>query len=191
MITEPLQERASLYACGALSETEREEFELVLEFHEELRSFVTGLNEVGAAMTLSMLPKDGATPSPGLKSRIMEKLRGHPQSATRDGLVVSDPSGLVQWISPTFTAMCGYTIEELRGKKLGPILQGEKTDRETAERMREAVHQLRPCHETILNYHKNGAPYWVEIAITPILDDARQPIWLIARERELADRPAA
>jgi hypothetical protein len=28
------------------------------------------------------------------------------------------PDGLVQWINPDFSAMCGYTLEELRGKKL-------------------------------------------------------------------------
>ena len=84
-----------------------------------------------------------------------------------------------------------YTPEELKGKNLGPILQGAGTDRETAERMRRAVHEYRPCQETILNYHKNGMPYWVEVAITPILDDAGELLWLVARERELTDRIAA
>ena len=104
---------------------------------------------------------------------------------------MSGPDGLVQWVNPAFSAMCGYTLDELRGKKLGPILQGAQTDRETAERMRLAVREYRPCRETILNYHKNGTPYWVEVAITPIMDDAGQPLWLVARERELVDHAAA
>ena len=104
---------------------------------------------------------------------------------------MSGPDGLVQWINPAFSAMCGYTLEELRGKKLGPILQGEKTDRKTAERLRRAVHEYRPCREAILNYRKNGEPYWVEISMTPILDGVGQPLWLVARERKLADRIAA
>jgi methyl-accepting chemotaxis protein len=87
--------------------------------------------------------------------------------------------------------MCGYAFEELRGRNLGPILQGPKTDRETAARMRSAVYEYRPCRETILNYHKNGTPYWADVAITPILDDADQLLWLIAREREVSDRVAA
>ena len=77
-------------------------------------------------------------------------------------------------------------LEELRGKKLGPILQGEKTDRETAARIRNAVHACRACHETILNYHKSGLPYWVEISITPICDESGEPLWLVAREREVS-----
>ena len=57
--------------------------------------------------------------------------------------------------------------------------------------MQRAVHEYRPCCETMVNYHKNGTPYWVEIAITPIFDDAGQPLWLVAREREVTDRVAA
>jgi PAS domain S-box-containing protein len=106
-------------------------------------------------------------------------------------MVMCGPDRLVQWVNPAFSEMCGYSLEELRGKNLGPILQGDKTDRESAARMRRAVHEYRPCRETILNYHKNGTPYWVEVAITPIFDEAGEPLWLVARERELKDRVAA
>jgi methyl-accepting chemotaxis protein len=111
-------------------------------------------------------------------------------SSNAESLVRSDAEGLVEWVNPAFTEMCGYTLDELRGKKLGPILQGEKTDRETAERMRQAVHAHQPCCETILNYHKDGRPYWVQIAITPVFDETGQPILMIARENELPERVA-
>jgi PAS domain S-box-containing protein len=188
MIDEFLQERAALYVSGAMSPEEREQFELVLEFHDELREFSVGLREVGVALTLAALRAGDNEPSPVLKTRILGMVRDRPQQVASDSLVVSGPDGLVEWINPAFSAMCGYTLEELRGKRLGPILQGEKTDRETADRLRRAVHECRPCREAILNYRKNGQPYWVEIAITPILDGVGQPFWLIARERELADR---
>ena len=130
-------------------------------------------------------------PSQGLRARVSGLIAGRPQLFTPESMVMCGPDRLVQWINPAFSEMCGYSLEELRGKNLGPILQGEQTDRETAARMRRAVHEHRPCSETILNYHKNGTPYWVEVAITPILDDAGQLLWLVARERELTDRVAA
>ncbi len=188
MIAEFLQERAALYVSGAMSPQEREQFELVLEFHDELREFAVGLAEIGVAVTLAALRPAKFGPSSGLKARVLGTLCDRPQQGSTESLVVSGPEGLVQWINPAFSAMCGYTLEELRGKTLGPILQGEKTDRETAERMRRAVHECRPCHEAILNYRKNGEPYWVDIAITPILDGVGQPLWLVAREREFAKR---
>ncbi len=191
MLTDFLQDQAALYASGGMTAQQREPFELVLEFHDELREFVAGLVEVGASLTLANLPAGGIAAPPALKARIAGLIASMPQHSTPEGMVASGPDGLVQWVNPAFSAMCGYTLEELRGKNLGPILQGAETDRATAERMRHAVHQSRPCRETILNYHKNGTPYWVEVAITPILDDAGQPLWLVARERELFDHVAA
>jgi PAS domain S-box-containing protein len=191
MLTEFLQDQAALYVSGGMTAQEREPFELVLEFHDELRALVSGLMEIGASLTMACLPAHAVAVPPGLKARIARLLPEHPQHSTPEGMVMSGPDGLVQWVNPAFSDMCGYSLDELRGKNLGPILQGAKTDRETAERMRRAVHEYRPCRETILNYHKNGTPYWVEVAITPILDDAGELLWMVARERELVDHVAA
>ena len=191
MLTDFLQNQAALYASGTMLAEEREQFELVLEFHDELREFAAGLTEVATAVTLAIQPHAGVAPSPGLKARLHGLIANRAQQTTPEGLVVSGPDRRVQWVNPAFSAMCGYSLDELRGKNLGPILQGEKTDRATAERMRRAVHEYRPCRETILNYHKDGTSYWVDVAITPMFDDAGELLWLIAREHELADRVAA
>jgi PAS domain S-box-containing protein len=191
MLSELLQDKAALYVSGVMTAEQREQFELIVEFNDELREFAVGLAEVGTAMTLAALRRGGQEPSPATKARILDAVADQPQQTKPEALVMSGPDGLVKWINPSFSVMCGYTIEELRGEKLGPILQGEKTDRETAGRMRRAVHECRPCREIILNYHKNGAPYWVEIDITPIFGEAGEPLWLVAREREVADRAAA
>lgn len=100
---------------------------------------------------------------------------------------MAGPDGLVQWINEEFSQMCGFTLEELRGKKLGPILQGPGTDRATAERMKKAVSEHRPCKETILNYQKNGSPYWVDVDISPIFNDDGELLWMVAREHERTD----
>ncbi len=173
-----------------MTSAEREQFELILEFHGEVREFTAGLCEVAAEVNIAMLPAN-LGPSPTLKSRILAMIGGQPRQPSGEGFVMSGPDGLVQWVNPAFTEMCGYTLDELRGKNLGPILQGKQTDRETAARMRRAVKEYQPCREKILNYHKNGSPYWVEIAITPIFDEVGTPLWLVAKERELHEHAAA
>ena len=185
MIPDFLQERAALYVSGAMTSDEREQFELVLEFHHELRGCVAEMSDTATALAVATAARPAAPLSPEVKARVLAAIADRPQRVTPDGLVMTGSDGLVQWVNPAFSAMCGYTIDELSGKKLGPILQGDETDLGTVERMRQAVHEYRPCQETILNYHKNGTPYWVEIAIVPILDDAGQPLWLVAREKEL------
>ena len=86
--------------------------------------------------------------------------------------------------------MCGYTLDELRGKSLGPILQGKETDPVAVSRLRSALHDQRSCQETIVNYRKDGSTYWARIAITPISDDADQLRWFVARERLAQPRAA-
>lgn len=191
MLSEFLQSQGTLYTAGVMTQAEREQFEPLLEFHQELCEFVAGLTDVSAAVTLAITPRAGVAPSPGSKARLAGLIANRPQQTSPEGLVVSGPDRLVQWVNPSFSAMCGYSLAELLGKNLGPILQGQKTDRATAARMRTAVHEYRPCRETILNYHKNGTPYWVEVAISPVVDYAGELLWLVARERELTDRVAA
>ena len=190
MLDESLQEQAALYASGGMTACERERFELVLEFHCEVRALVAQLEEISAGVTLADAFAAPRKLSTDLKAKILAKTQDIPQ-ARDDGFVMAGKDGLVQWVNSAFTEMCGYTLDELRGKKLGPILQGPLTDRVVAERMRDAVQALQPCREEILNYHKNGNPYWVAIEITPILDENGEPRWLVAREREMKEKAGA
>ena len=182
MIEDFLQDRSALYLSGAMTAGEREEFELILEFHDGVREFVAHLQGVASGILLSRLPLNIPGPSPETKSAILRAVAVQPRQ-TPEGLVATGPDQLVQWVNPAFTAMCGYSIDELRGKSLGPILQGKESDPAAVSRMRSAIHALRPCRETLVNYHKEGWPYWVDIEIIPVLDDERQPRWFVARER--------
>lgn len=186
MINELLQDRAALYVSGAMTAREREDFELLLEFHEEVRQLVGASQDVGTAILLAGVVSGSPTPPARLKSAVLQAIDGLAQQGTPDAFVVTGPDRLVQWVNPAFTEMCGYSLEELRGKSLGPILQGAKTDPLVAARMRKAVHEFKPCHEQLVNYHKDGTPYWVDIEITAILDDAGLPLWVVAREHEMA-----
>ena len=185
MINELLQERAALYASGTMTAREREEFELILEFHDEVRQLVAETLDVGTAILLSGAPSDSPRPSAQLKAKILQTIDGQVQETSAVPFVMTGPDRLVQWVNPAFVAMCGYSLEELQGKSLGPILQGKETDPAAVARMRRAMHDYQPCRETIVNYRKDGSPYRVDIAITPILDDAGAPLWFVAREHEL------
>ena len=190
MISQQLEEQSALYASGALTAREREQFELILEFHSELRAFANGLLDAATTVAVAMRRADGH-PLAGLKDRIMREAGGRTQQTREQGFVMAGPDGFVQWANAAFTAMCGYGLDEIRGKKLGPILQGPLTDSAVAARMREAIRRRQPCTEALVNYHKNGTPYWVSVNITPINDDAGELLWFVARELELTERAVA
>ncbi|RYD74621.1 MAG: PAS domain-containing protein [Verrucomicrobiaceae bacterium] len=191
MLDQDLEQQAALYACGAMDAQERERFELVLEFHEELKTLTRELQEIMASAVVAggSRAQNIPRPSPGLKARLMARIDAGVPQAQRLGFVVSGPDGLVRWVNEEFTAMCGYSLEELRGRKLGPILQGQLTAPEAVDFLRAAVNARKPCQAELINYHKDGTPYWVAIEITPIMDEQGETRWLVARERELHDRP--
>lgn len=188
MLPDVLHDRAALYVSGALEAPERECFEGLLEYHETLRSHVAQLQETGAWYALSQVPRD-VRPSAGLKHRIFATLdaRGsRPAARAIEAIVVTDAFGRIEWFNSAFTAICGYELNELRGRKPSQILQGPATEPAAVERMRTAFRLRRPCQEVLTNYHKDGAPYQVDLRIAPVLDDAGEPLWFVARERLLS-----
>lgn len=184
MLADLLQDRATLFATGTMPASERDAFEVLLAYHGELRDLVAGLQEVTAKLALA--DADAATPPQALRDRILRELPSLPPLEP-ESFVVTDPAGCIEWVNPAFTAMCGYTLDELRGRKPGTLLQGPGTDPAGVERIRTALRLRLPCRETLVNYHKDGSRYRADVRIAPILDDVGEPLWLVARERKLPD----
>jgi PAS domain S-box-containing protein len=184
MLTELLHDRAALYVAGAMTAPERENFELILLFHAEVRAQVARLQRAMAAVSLSRLARLDR-PSDALKGRVLATLMGPAGRMEPEAVVVTSPEGLVEWVNPAFTAMCGYSISELKGRKPGHLLQGPATDAVSVDRIRTALRERRACRETLINYHKDGGPYSADVRIDPVLDDEREPLWFVARERKL------
>jgi len=89
---------------------------------------------------------------------------------TDNSIIIADENGFVQYVNRGFTKLTGYTLDEIRGKKPGHILQGEATDPATVARIKAALRDRKPTYTEILNYSKSGEPYWISLAINPVFD---------------------
>ena len=87
-----------------------------------------------------------------------------------EAVVVTDDKGRIAWTNPAFHELCGFTPEEVKGRKPGSFLQGSDTDPETIRALRKAVKRESAFRTEILNYHKDGHPYWASVSITPMRD---------------------
>lgn len=87
------------------------------------------------------------------------------------GIIITDADGKIEYINAGFEKLTGYSLEEARGKKPGPMLQGKDTDPETIKNIRYHLDRQEPFYTEILNYHKNGTPYWVSLSIAPVFDE--------------------
>lgn len=181
LLTDFLHDRATQYVSGDMTAPDRDAFEVLLEFNAELRAHVAGLREAAAAA--AVVPVARSAPPARLRSRLLHALERTPREHGPDAMVVTTPAGLVEWVNPEFMAMCGHSLADLKGRKPGQLLQGPATDPATVARIRAAVRERRHCRETIVNYHKDGSTYRADVRISPVLDDAGEPLWFVARER--------
>ncbi|MGA7955378.1 MAG: methyl-accepting chemotaxis protein [Gloeobacterales cyanobacterium] len=107
---------------------------------------------------------------------------------TSSAIILTNNEGLIEWVNEGFTRATGYTLEEVMAKKPGSLLQGPDTDPATVQRIREKLLSKQPFTEEILNYTKQGEPYWISLNITPSLDQDGNVLQFIAIESDITER---
>ena len=69
----------------------------------------------------------------------------------------------------------------------GKLLQGEDTDPETVRKVRQNIKRQEPFYDEILNYTKDNQPYWVSLAINPVLDASGQVKRFVSIQGEVTE----
>lgn len=95
-------------------------------------------------------------------------------SNTSTSVLITDRNGFVEYVNPGFEKLTGYTLDEVKGKKPGSLLQRDQTDKETVKRISKKLKARESFYEEILNFDKNGVPYWIVLSVNPIFDEAGQ-----------------
>lgn len=101
------------------------------------------------------------------------RLRDRAIQAVTQGILITDPhqpDNPIIYASPSFETLTGYSASEALGRNCR-LLQGKDTDPEAIGRLRKAIHQVQPCTVDLLNYKKDGTPFWNQLSISPVRDD--------------------
>ena len=107
---------------------------------------------------------------------------------TDNGVIVTDAQGQIEWVNAGFERLSGYDQSELVGRRPGDVLQGPATDAGTVAALSAAIAEQRPIRLEIVNYHKDGAPYWVEIDLQPVFDEQGHLLQFIAIQRDATEK---
>ncbi|WP_348944032.1 response regulator [Chitinibacter sp. FCG-7] len=91
-------------------------------------------------------------------------------SHTSNGVIITDASGAIEWANTALQMMTGYSLNELAGQRPGALFQGPDTDAATVQYMAQCLMRRQPFDVELINYHRNGTPYWVSIQCNPIFD---------------------
>ncbi|MGA7932725.1 MAG: PAS domain S-box protein [Kovacikia sp.] len=100
---------------------------------------------------------------------------------------IDDMGPRIIYVNAAFTRMTGYALEEVLGKT-PRILQGEKSDRAVLDRIRAALTDWKPVKVELINYHKNGTEFWVELNIVPISDETGWYTHWVSIQRDVTER---
>nr|AML79004.1 putative LOV domain-containing protein [Botryosphaerella sudetica] len=106
-----------------------------------------------------------APPIPAAAAQLTQVLSG-----LKHTFVVADatlPDMPLVYASEGFYHMTGYGPDEVLGHNCR-FLQGEGTDRKEVAKLRDAIKKGEPISVRLLNYRKDGTPFWNLLTMTPI-----------------------
>jgi len=106
------------------------------------------------------------------------------------GITIADPHEPDEpliYVNDAFEQLTGYDTYEVLGKNCR-FLQGEDTDPETVARIRQAVDNRRPISVEILNYRKNGEPFWNQLNVAPVTNDDGDVTHFLGFQTDITER---
>ena len=109
---------------------------------------------------------------------------------TRMPIVLADPRQRdcpIAFANNAFFDLTGYEEREVLGRNCR-FLQGPGTDPGHARQLREAIEQRRAVALEILNYRRNGMPFWNAVFVGPVFDRAGELVYFFASQLDVSHR---
>lgn len=92
-------------------------------------------------------------------------------SKVNNAVVINDANNYVTWVNAAFEKITGFTLEDVRGKRLGDLIIGPKTDLELIEEVRRLTQQRQSFTIDMLAYRKDKQEIWLSVYNTVVLDE--------------------
>ena len=93
----------------------------------------------------------------------------------------------IAWVNEAFLELTGYARHEVIGRNCR-FLQGPDTDPAEVERMRRAVRAAEPISCELLNYRKDGTPFWNGMTINPVRDAQGRLLCFFAAQADMTEK---
>jgi diguanylate cyclase (GGDEF)-like protein/PAS domain S-box-containing protein len=112
--------------------------------------------------------------------------------ASVNGVVIADamqPGLPIVYANQAFTQMTGYEQAEILGRNCR-FLQGEETDPEVVEKIRQRLSEQRDVHVTLRNYRKDGSLFWNDLYIAPVRNPDGQLTHFVGVQHDISKHKA-
>lgn len=91
-------------------------------------------------------------------------------SKVNNGVVINDANNKVTWVNDAFENITGFNLSDVKGKHLGDLITGPRTDWSKIENARKLTEQKKSFTVDILAYRKDLQPIWLSVHNTVVLD---------------------
>ena len=134
-------------------------------------------------------------------ARILLEMRASPMgeiferalAATVEGFTVADarePDLPIIFANEAFYKITGYAEQEVIGRNCR-FLQGEGTDCDALQKVRESLAAKKTCVVEILNYTKAGRSFWNRLSIIPLVDEQDELTYVVGLQADITEMKEA
>ncbi|GGK81653.1 PAS domain S-box protein [Haloarcula sebkhae] len=106
------------------------------------------------------------------------------------GVTITDPNRLdnpLIYANDHYRELTGYSLPELLGKNCR-ILQGENTDPEPVDALRDAIDAGEQVSVELRNYRKDGTEFWNRVRVAPVRDDDGTVVNYVGFQQDITER---
>lgn len=118
------------------------------------------------------------------------RLKDRALAAAAEGITIADirqPDQPLIYANDGFERLTLFSAAEIAGTNCR-FLQGPDTDPATVEQIREAIKGRKECTVEILNYRKDGKPFWNRLSLTPVVDHLGETTHYIGVQSDVSAR---
>ncbi|KAA2236692.1 histidine kinase famiy protein [Salinarimonas soli] len=109
---------------------------------------------------------------------------------TRMPMILTDPNrpdNPIAFANRAFLDLTGYAEDEVVGRNCR-FLQGAQTNPDTVSELRDAVLAKRAISTEILNYKRDGTPFWNAVFVGPVFDRGGKLLYFFASQLDVTRR---